>query len=337
MAGVLRQPLLRSRASMPFSFLSSQSQAASMTVRQTIQKRQAHGKRARSNPGSMSPSLSMAQMKDERPSALINFRIPETFVPPNMGQYVSQPGTFAKMFWWGLKARFSDYFAELSVRLQSKPSLFKGAMFKPNRKAIGPMTKNMHYQMLEATAAGDLRTLRRLLTMTHYDEIAALVARRPRGQRCQWELLSYKGRPTIVSNKIVMIPGAMPTYIRQVVVTIRSRQRFTWSMDEAAATGGASGGGASGGGANRRRANASASASAQAAAATPAPPRVVEKDVKENIVMVATLNRSTWQTLDWRIFGFMTDTTPESWQLEHDLVASSSKDGVTRVGGVEHR
>ena len=244
-----------------------------------------------------------------------------------MGQYLSQPSTFAKMFWWGLKARFSDYFAELSVRLQSKPSLLKGAVFKPNRKAIGPMTKNMHYQMLEATAAGDLRTLRRLLTMTHFDEIAALVARRPRGQRCQWELLAYQGKPKIVSSKIVMIPGPVPTYIRQVVVTIRSRQRFTWTMDEAAAAGSGS--------ASRRRAAASSSSSA--ASAAPAPPRVVEKDVKENIVMVATLNRTTWQTLDWRIFGFMTDTTPESWQHEHELVASSSQDGVTRVGGVEHR
>ncbi|CAK7263611.1 hypothetical protein SEPCBS57363_000653 [Sporothrix epigloea] len=275
----------------------------------------------------MAPSTSMAQLKDERPSAMINFRIPETFVPPSMGQYISQPSVFAKMAWWRLKARFSDYLAELSVRLQSKPSFFKGAVFKPNRKAIGPMTKNMHYQMLEATAAGDLRTLRRLLTMSHFDEIAALVARRPRGQRCQWELLSYKGKPRIVSNKIVMIPGAVPTYIRQVVVSIRSRQRFTWTMDEAvASTGNHSG-------TNRRRAGASASTPA----AAPAPPRVVEKDVRENLVMVATLNRSTWQTLDWRIFGFMTDTTPESWQLEHDLVTSSSKDGATHIGGVEHR
>lgn len=244
-----------------------------------------------------------------------------------MGQYLSQPSVFAKMAWWGLKARFSDYLAELSVRLQSKPSFFKGAVFKPNRKAIGPMTKNLHYQMLEATAAGDLRTLRRLLTTSHFDEIAALVARRPRGQRCQWELLSYKGKPRIVSNKIVMIPGAVPTYIRQVVVSIRSRQRFTWTMDEAVVSAD------NHSGTNRRRAGAPVSTPA----AAPAPPRVVEKDVKENLVMVATLNRSTWQTLDWRIFGFMTDTTPESWQLEHDLVTSSSKDGVTRIGGVEHR
>ncbi|CAK7223682.1 hypothetical protein SBRCBS47491_005290 [Sporothrix bragantina] len=318
MAGVLRQPLLRSRAPAPFSLLSSQAPMAT-------QKRLAHvGRRAR-NPGEMSPAMSMAQMKDERPSALINFRFPQTFVPPSMGQYMSEPTMFAKMFWWGLKARFSDYFAELSVRLQSKPSLLKGPVFKPNRKAIGPMTKNMHYQMLEATASGDLRTLRRLLTMTHYDEIAALVARRPRGQRCQWELLSYKGKPKIVSNKIVMIPGAVPTYIRQVVVAIRSRQRFTWTMDESVANAGNNG-------SNRRR-----GANASTPATPPNPPRVVEKDVKENIVMVATLNRTTWQTLDWRIFGFMTDTTPESWQHEHDLVASSSQDGVTRVGGVEHR
>ncbi|CAK7270176.1 hypothetical protein SEPCBS119000_003954 [Sporothrix epigloea] len=290
-------------------------------MRQAIQSRQAHRKQGRPNIGEMAPSMSMAQLKDERPSAMINFRIPETFVPPSMSRYMSQPSVFAKMVWWGLKARVSDYLAELSVRLQSKPSFFKGAIFKPNRKAIGPMTKNMHYQMLEATAAGDLRTLRRLLTSSHYDEIAALVARRPPGQRCQWELLSYKGKPRIVSSKIVMIPGSVPMFIRQVVVSIRSRQRFTWTTDEASTNS------SSHGGANRRRAGSQA----------PTPPRIVEKDVKENLVMVATLNRTTWQTLDWRIFGFMTDTTPESWQHEHDLVKSSSNDGATRMGGVEHR
>lgn len=243
-----------------------------------------------------------------------------------MGQYLSQPSVFAKMFWWSLKARVSDYFAELSVRMQSKPSFLKGAVFKPNRKAIPPMAKNMHYQMLEATAAGDTATLRRLLTTSHLDEIAGLISRRPRGQRCQWELLSYKGKPKIANNKIVMIPGPVPVYIRQVVVTIRSRQRFTWTMDEVAAAG------AQGNNKARRKA-----AAAAAAANPPREPRVVEKDVKENVIMVAMLDRTTWQTADWRIFGFISDTTPESWLQENDLVTSASKDGVTSMGGVQHR
>ncbi|CAK7218160.1 hypothetical protein SEUCBS140593_003451 [Sporothrix eucalyptigena] len=326
MAGVLRQPLLRSRAATPFFLLPSQATlqpGALLAVRQQIQTRQAHIRRSRNANAEMSPSVSMQQIQDERPSFMISFRIPETFVAPPLGQYMSQPAMFAKMFWWGLKARVSDYVAELSVRLQSKPSFFKGAIFKPNRKAIGPMAKNMHYQMLEATAAGDVRTLRRLLTMSHLDEISALIARRPRGQRCTWELLSYKGKPKIASTKVVMIPGAMPMYIRQVVVTIRSRQRFTWTQDETAVAG-----------ANNNKARRRGAA---APTAEPAPPRVVEKDVKENVILVATLNRQTWQTHDWRIFGFIQDTTPESWLHEHELVLQSSKDGVTRVGGVEHR
>lgn len=238
---------------------------------------------------------------------------------------MSQPAVFAKLYWWGLKNRVSDYFAELSLRMQSKPGFFKGAIFKPNKKAILPLAKNMHYQMLEATAAGDLKTLRRLLTTSHLDEISGLVSRRPRGQRCQWELLSYKGKPKLTSHKAVMIPGAQPIYIRQAVVTIQSRQRFTWTMDESAAA-------TAPNNKSRRKTNAAA------ATAKPAPePRVVEKDVKENMILVAMLDKQTWQTADWRIFGFIQDTTPESWLNEQELVMEASKDGTTSLNGVQHR
>lgn len=248
----------------------------------------------------------------------------ETFVSPGLTQYISQPATFAKMFWWGLQTRARDYMAELSMRIQSKPSFFTGAAYKPNKKAIGPMAKNMHYQMLEATAAGDLPTLRRLLTTAHLDQISGLIARRPRGQKVKWELLSYKGKPTIANNKVMMVPGPAPMYIRQVVVTIRSRQRFTWTQEDATA--------ANVGNGNRRKA-----AAAAATAKPAAEPRVVEKDVKENVILVAVLDRSTWKTTDWRIFGFIEDTTPESWLKENELVTSASKDGATQIGSVQHR
>ncbi|KJR89502.1 uncharacterized protein SPSK_06433 [Sporothrix schenckii 1099-18] len=327
MAGVLRQPLLRSRAPAPFFFVPSQAslrQGAPQPT-QLPQRRLAHVKRMRAQgEGDVSPAVHVARMKDSRPSALISFRIPQTFVPPPMGQYLSQPTVFAKLFWWGLKSRVSDYFAELSIRLQSKPSFFKGAVFKPNKKAIAPMAKNMHYQMLEATAAGDIATLRRLLTTSHLDEITGLISRRPRGQRCQWELLSYKGKPKLVSHKVVMVPGAMPMYIRQVVVTIRSRQRFTWTMNDVARAQG-----------NIRMRTKTAAAAA--AKNPPSAPRVVEKDVKENVILVAMLDRQTWKTADWRIFGFIQETTPESWLQENDLVANASKDGITSLGGVTHR
>ncbi|KAL1890859.1 hypothetical protein Sste5346_008000 [Sporothrix stenoceras] len=327
MAGVLRQPLLRSRAPAPFFLISSQTglQQGAPQPAQLSQRRLAHGRRNRGgSDAEMSPSVHVSRLKETRPSAMISFRIPQTFVAPSLGQYVSQPAVFAKMAWWGLKARVSDYFAELAVRMQSKPGFFKGAIFKPNKKAIPPMAKNMHYQMLEATAAGDVKTLRGLLTTAHLDEISGLISRRPRGQRCKWELLSYKGKPKIKSNKVIMIPGPMPMYIRQVVVTIQSRQRFTWTMDEAATAAGVQGGKA------RRKTS--------AAAATPPPaPRVVERDVKENVIMVAILDRQTWQTADWRIFGFIQDTTPESWLNENELVMTASKDGTTSLGGVNHR
>ncbi|EFX03336.1 hypothetical protein CMQ_3265 [Grosmannia clavigera kw1407] len=255
--------------------------------------------------GEMSPSVGMAQMNATRTASLISFRIPHTFVPPPMTQYLSSPGTFAKLFWYRLKTRATDAMSELSVRLQSKPGFFQGGRFKPHKKALVPMAQTMHAQMLEATAAGDTATLGRLLTHSHMDEVAGLIARRPRGRRCQWELLSYQGRPRLVDSKVVMIPGPTSTYIRQIVVSIRSRQRFTWFDDRTAKPG-------------------------TGPSPLPAPSlSVVEKDAKENVVLVASLDRSTWETSEWRIFGFMPETTVESWEDEVRLVDQATKDGST--------
>lgn len=254
-----------------------------------------HRRQPRRRSDMSSPTVGMAQMTAMRGPAMISFRIPNTFVAPSWRQYFGQPATLAKLLWYRTKSRVSDALSELSVRLQSKPSFFRAARFKPNKQALVPLAKTMHYQMLEATAAGDTATLSRLLTNSHLDEVASLIARRARGSRCQWELLEYRGRPRLVDSKLVMIPGPVATMVRQAVVSIRSRQRFTWT-DERGRT----------------------------------EPSVVEKeDVRENIVLVAALDRKTWETSEWRIFGFLPETTVESWEDEIQLMDRATKEGTT--------
>ena len=213
--------------------------------------------------------------------------------------------------------------ADISVSLQSKKGWLGKARFKPNRKALLPMAKNMHYEMLEATASADMTTLRRILTRAHLDEVETLITHRPRGQKCKWELLSYQGRPRVTSHKVVIIPGTN-TFVRQAVVTIRSRQRFTWMAageDETRATKSINGIDA----ANNKNVRRRTRPAKEQGAVVQKPPTVVEKDVKENIVLMSTMDPSTYKTSEWRIFGFLPDTTLYNWKSESALMEKATK------------
>ncbi|OAA53481.1 hypothetical protein SPI_09409 [Niveomyces insectorum RCEF 264] len=313
MASLVRQPLRRAPAVAPLDLLfaplrlrpqafsslcgpcarwQSSSPQYAQPLQPHRQRRYASSKpkpAPRRRPLEMSPTARMSQMNAYSPARL-SIRLPQTFVNPTMSRYLGSPAVFAKLLWHRFKTHAADRYAEFSLRVQSKPGFFQAGRFRPNRAGIVAVAKSMHYDMLAATAAGDTRTLARLLTTSHYDDVAGLLARRPAHRRYGWELLAYQGRPQLVDCKVAVIPGPFALCMRQAVVRIRSRQRFTSERHD---------------GADRT---------------------VVEKDVTENVVLLATLNRTTWETSEWRIFGFMPETTLPEWEAEKKLVEQASKE-----------
>lgn len=334
MSGALRQGLRSTMPSVlgrggPSVFRTVAAKSALIPRQQLLQSQRrtflASASLARKQASESSPSVQMSKGVDHA-NGLVNFRIPQTFVPPDWKLYISQPSNFATLYWAGVKSRFTEFMAEISVRIQSKKGWLGKARFKPNRKALLPLAKNMHYEMLEATASADMTTLRRILTRANLDEVESLIAHRPRGQKCKWELLSYQGRPRVTSHKVVIIPGTN-TYVRQAVVTIRSRQRFTWMQagnDDTPVAKSINNIDTTGKNVRRRVRTVKETGSS----AVQKPPTVVEKDVKENVVLMATMDPKSYATSEWRIFGFLPDTTLHGWKKENalmDRAASASK------------
>lgn len=80
--------------------------------------------------------------------------------------------------------------------------------------------------MYSSFAEGDTKTLREICADGLYESFRARIGQRVRGERVKWELVRYKGRARVMSNRAGRLPveGAA---VRQVVVRVRSVQKLT--------------------------------------------------------------------------------------------------------------
>lgn len=227
-------------------------------------------------------------------------RAPYTFVPPPLTKYLLRPGTLLSL----LRSRFvqhaKDAFNLAMYKFSSKPGYLKGARFKLHRSSIVPTAKAMHVAMSEALARGDKDALRAVVCQRLYNQLAPSIDARRKGQRFEWSLVGYTrshAYPRLVDHKIMMMqnPGGGPTAVwRQAVVAISSRQRLVEHDDNLAGV--------------------EVVGSAR------------ETNSLEYLIMVASVDGRTFQTRDWRIFGYAEEATPESWKEEMRSIEEMEQD-----------
>lgn len=80
--------------------------------------------------------------------------------------------------------------------------------------------------MYSAFASGDIKTLRRICADGLLESFEARIRARSKGEVWSWELVSMKGRPSVVSHRSATL-GIEGMGLRQAVVRIRSTQRLT--------------------------------------------------------------------------------------------------------------
>lgn len=80
--------------------------------------------------------------------------------------------------------------------------------------------------MYSAFAEGDVKTLREICADGLYESFTSRIGNRQRGEKVKWELVRYRGRGRVMSNRAGRLPieGAA---VRQVVVRVRSVQTLT--------------------------------------------------------------------------------------------------------------
>jgi protein MBA1 len=180
-----------------------------------------------------------------------------------------------------------DWFRTTTFQIGSRPGWLKSARYKTNKKAIIPQAKALHRIMSEGLATGDKKALNRACVKELSTRLAAAIETRPRTKRYEWELVKYTKAAKLCGDKVVMIADKPKQIIvRQVVVRIQSRQRLVEyegiSSDKVVSE--------------------------------------REMDVRENVVMSRLVDGHTYEQSDWRIWGTISDTTPESWAEDKSLM-----------------
>ncbi|OTB07315.1 hypothetical protein M426DRAFT_318001 [Hypoxylon sp. CI-4A] len=216
--------------------------------------------------------------------------LPHTLVAPPVWRYPREPSKFAHMLWLNIKARMQSLWAVISMKVMSQPTmLLSKPRFKFYRSATVPTAKALHVQMSEALAVGDKETLRSICTPELFQTLAATIDSRPKGVRAEWELVRYDQRwryPKIADWRVGYQPlmdGSMKT-IKQAVVSIASVQRIARYDDTR--------GGVKIAGSERVR------------------------HMTEHIVLQSILDRSTFESAPWRIWGTLSEATYEGYKAE---------------------
>ncbi|PFH58382.1 hypothetical protein XA68_13746 [Ophiocordyceps unilateralis] len=154
--------------------------------------------------------------------------MPGTFISFPMSQY---PGNLSDK-WQYQKARTTTWAIEtaslLALKVSSMPSWTQRPRWKARQSAITPTGVALHREALEAFAAGDGETLRRICVGHHAEKLTASLDRRPRreGVRFTIDLPTWSlWYPRLMSHMVGRLEPT--TMMEQAVVAVASRQRLS--------------------------------------------------------------------------------------------------------------
>ena len=109
---------------------------------------------------------------------------------------------------------------------------FFNRKIKLQRKVILPTAIALHKQMYTAFADKDNKTLRKICCDGIYTSFTSRMEARKKGEKWEWNIVKYIGRPRVVSNRMARMPldGAA---LHQAVVRIKTRQQLKrWVGDK---------------------------------------------------------------------------------------------------------
>ena len=155
--------------------------------------------------------------------------------------------------------------------------------FKARKSQIAPTAKTMYRELLEAFAAEDRTTIKKLCTPAFAEKFIHAIERRKNNERVHWELVKYNQPlvyPRLLSHLIANPnPKDKTTMLEQAVVAISSTQRVYKTK--------------------------------KSAVGEIIPGSLKEQDTVEYIVMWRHLNAVTWAKSSWIIWGTTGPTRPE--------------------------
>ncbi|RDA91426.1 hypothetical protein CP533_6263 [Ophiocordyceps camponoti-saundersi (nom. inval.)] len=223
--------------------------------------------------------------------------IPGTFISLPFSQY---PRTLFEAWQYQIarsKTWMSETASLLTLKISSMRSWTKRPRWKARRSTIPPTAVALLRQSLEALAARDRETLKRICVANYADRLIATLDRRPsrEGRRFSFDLGSWSlWYPSIKSHIVVKLDNS--TMIEQTVVAINSRQTMSSYILATGET-------------------------------VPGSLRMQHK--VEYVVMSRLVDTVKYELQPWKLWGIVTPTTLEEYFM-HKI--STEKDMIHKAG-----
>ena len=161
--------------------------------------------------------------------------------------------------------------------------------FKARLSKIPPTAKIMYRELLEAFAAGDKETIKKVCTPHLASQYNNAIDKRSRGVGVRWELVKYSGSPKLKSYMIIPMNSKNNEVLtEQAVVAISSTQRSSkWNT----------------------------------ALNQPVPGSERERDGVEYVVLKREYSKALWRpTTDWQIWGTTEPTTLKAIRDDMEMI-----------------
>ncbi|KAK2067421.1 hypothetical protein P8C59_001164 [Phyllachora maydis] len=227
--------------------------------------------------------------------------LPGTFVKPPFHKFpFSSPRKLYKLTWGWLRSRVTSLVRTVIFKLSSKPSIWERALWRRNYKAIIPQAKALHRAMSEALAAGNKPALAKVCVTKLSAKLGAAIDARPTGRRLTWELVKYNSARIADAKVLTIMEEPVRVTIYQVVVRIKSRQRLV-EYDDSPQGGGRM-----------------------------VPGSAKELHLVENVVLTTMVDSETYRLSEWRIWGIVKDSTPESVAEDEVLMKALQEEQVSK-------
>lgn len=212
-----------------------------------------------------------------------------TFVALPMTNLPKSPKDKVKYLWY----RFRAYLSTLGLILGTKTDSMIGWKTRPRYKArltaIPPTAKIMYRELLEAFAAGDKATVRKVCTPHYAGQYINAIDKRKKSEALRWELVKYNGSPKLKSYLIMpMNPQDRDLMTEQAVVAISSTQRMSKVNNTSGQV---------------------------------IPGSEKEQDGTEYVVLKREYNKSEWMPIgEWQIWGTTEPTTLKKIKDDMDMI-----------------
>ncbi|KAH6688869.1 hypothetical protein F5X68DRAFT_189645 [Plectosphaerella plurivora] len=153
--------------------------------------------------------------------------LPGFFIAMPLSKVPREPKEFLTYQYYNIRAKVVDFLAILSLRWQSKKTMFTKASLDIKRGKALAAAKALHERLGQAMASGDRGELRRITMPRLYDSLDLTLSKRNKSVTTTWQIMNYHSA-RVVAHRCALLPAPFPAnmVVEQAIVAIDTTQKL---------------------------------------------------------------------------------------------------------------